>query len=519
MKIETGQCCLELASGPTTWLILIMAAGLAWVLSANFGASLPALDGGRAEGCVSTAPPGAIKVLVALLFGVIYLLAYQPWTDYPILFALGAIAAVFIGDRTGFYTVRQALSALTQNFDVLAVLAGMNLVTAPLALGGWFDHLGRKVAGAARGDPWLIMVWFCTLTYAISLWVNNLTTMMILAPMVITLSRRLGFDAKPYLIGMVVASNLGGASTMVGAFPNVLIASKAGLGFDSFIYRMLPVCLILLLVLLAYMRLTQYRLWTQALPAQKASARRYGALFSEAGRPRGRTALLGSIARGEGSGALPAGRMDLDTVRRGIVVLALVLAGFFACGRIGCKPAYVALAGGLAAIAWCGPSPERVIQELSLRNLLFFAALFVLVGAAKASGVLESVGSLVTVLSCGNGLARCLLLMWLAAAATAFLNAGPSTALFLPLALSWEPATTHHLLCWSLSLGVLAGSSATLTGATAGSLVSAMLSREPGQPAPARLGFAEYARCGAPLALIFLLISSVYVSWLYVRLG
>ncbi|MBI4669157.1 MAG: hypothetical protein HY747_08225 [Elusimicrobia bacterium] len=247
-------------------------------------------------------------------------------------------------------------------------------------------------------------------------------------------------------------------------------------------------------------------------------------------------------------------------VRRGLFILALAVAGFLVSDQLGLPPALIAIDAGLAALFFTGLDTNQILKELDYRDTFFFAGLFVLVGAAQASGLLNWFAQFIVHLSFGNVLVRCLLLMWVAAAATAFFNAGPCTALFLPLVLGFKTEAPQNLYWWSLSLGVLAGSSATLIGATAGSVTATMLSQAPvarrelrgrswGQRpwpsahqkqkgseqkgsdphqkkpsgggltpsalTPSALTFYSYARVAAPLALIFLTVSSVYVAWLY----
>jgi Na+/H+ antiporter NhaD/arsenite permease-like protein len=170
---------------------------------------------------------------------------------------------------------------------------------------------------------------------------------------------------------------------------------------------------------------------------------------------------------------------------------------------------------------------------------LFFSGLFVLVGAAEASGALGYISGAIVSLSFGNTLILCLLLMWAGAFVTCFLNAGPTTALFLPIVLSFKSSAPHSLYWWSLSLGVCAGSSGTLVGATAGSVTATLIDRfikkqdestdvsdevggsnssnstEEDSYCLTKLTFTEYASLGLPVMLIFLLISSVYITVIY----
>jgi Na+/H+ antiporter NhaD/arsenite permease-like protein len=161
---------------------------------------------------------------------------------------------------------------------------------------------------------------------------------------------------------------------------------------------------------------------------------------------------------------------------------------------------------------------------LDWKDIFFFSGLFVLVGAVEASGILNWLGEIIIYISGANILICCLILMWLAGVVTAFLNAGPSTALFLPLVANFirqgGPAPCY-LYFWALSLGVLAGSSATLTGATAGSVSSNLLDEfiESRGNSPATgyssLSFREYSNIGVPVGIMFLTVSSIYIAAIY----
>jgi Na+/H+ antiporter NhaD/arsenite permease-like protein len=184
------------------------------------------------------------------------------------------------------------------------------------------------------------------------------------------------------------------------------------------------------------------------------------------------------------------------------------------------------------------------MQKVSIRDILFFSGLFICVGAAEASGIIGYISEAIMHLSFGNTLVLCLLLMWVGALATCFLNAGPTTALFLPVVLSFRSSAPHHLYWWSLSLGVCAGSSGTLVGATAGSVTATMLDRfmrdqkkisagsdkQLGQVEAVgdlsnstdkncqnltSLTFKEYASFGLPIMMIFLFLSSIYIIMIY----
>lgn len=482
-------------------------------------------------------------VLVVLIFSLMYYFVYKNVFDRVVLFVLGAIVVAITGHHLGFYEQDQIASALLGKLDVLLFIVGMQLVTGVLDEAGALEYLAKKITLTTGGNTWRIMWLFCLVTYALSLVVNNLTTIMLMAPMVLSLSKYLDCNPKPFLISMIVASNLGGASTMVGDFPNMLIGTETGLPFYQFTSYMLPICLLELFVLLVYLRFAQTSLFKAAAPLRSLSADGYPnfepldedcpELSDPADRAGGNNILLNTIRH-----RLPKAIKSRDILRRGLIILAIVIVGFLLSDILNWSPAIIAIAGGIIALAFGGCEPFSLLQKVSIRDILFFSGLFVLVGAAEASGALGYISGAIVHLSFGNTLILCLLLMWAGAFVTCFLNAGPTTALFLPIVLSFKSAAPHSLYWWSLSLGVCAGSSGTLVGATAGSVTATMIDRfikeqdesttgsgeltgdssnsaDKDSQNLTKLTFKEYASLGFPIMLIFLLISSIYITVLY----
>ena len=483
-------------------------------------------------------------VLVVLIFSLMYYFVYKNVFDRVVLFVLGAIVIAITGHHLGFYEQEQMASALLGKLDVLLFIMGMQLVTGVLDEAGALKYLAKKITLATGGNSWGVMWLFCLLTYGFSMFVNNLTTIMLMAPMVLSLSKYLDCNPKPFLISMIIASNLGGASTMIGDFPNMLIGTETGLPFYQFTSYMLPICLLELFVLLVYLRIARPSIFKTAAPSHSLTADGYPIFeppdedFPELADDLGsNNSLLHTIEQ-----SLPGTIKSRDTLRRGLIILATVITGFLTSDFMNWSPAVIALAGGIIALAFGGCEPFGLLQKVSIRDILFFSGLFVLVGAAEASGALGYISGAIVSLSFGNTLVLCLLLMWAGAFVTCFLNAGPTAALFLPIVLSFKSAAPHSLYWWSLSLGVCAGSSGTLVGATAGSVTATMIDKfikkqdestddafdeatgsnssnsanenEDGY-CLTKLTFKEYASLGLPVMLIFLLISSVYITVIY----
>jgi Na+/H+ antiporter NhaD/arsenite permease-like protein len=185
-----------------------------------------------------------------------------------------------------------------------------------------------------------------------------------------------------------------------------------------------------------------------------------------------------------------------------------MLVAFFLCGFWGVSPALVALAGGHLAMFAGGVPWKTLVQRICARDIVFFACLFVMVGAVGASGILDGVGRELTGIWRSSPRLGLLVVLWGAALLTTVLNAGPTTALLLHAlsASHGAPVAAGQMLWWALSLGVCAGSSGTLTGATAGPVAATILERK-----GYSLGFDLYARTGLPVMALFLLVSSVFV--------
>ncbi len=424
--------------------------------------------------------------LTALLF---YLL-YRHIVDRSTIVLLFAAAVVFMGMFFKTYSPLDALFAI--KFNTVSLLLGMGIISVVLDESGFFGHVAYKVSRFAGENIFRLLIALCLITYFFSLFVNNLTTILIIVPMTLNLAVILRFDPRPFIIGEIISSNLGGASTMVGDFPNMLIASETGIGFSEFIVFMLPICLILFGILLMYLRLKIEHL---PVPGNKET------LGNQIRSPR-------------------LNQMERRALRKAIIVLCHVILLFILTEKTYLDPSAVALFGGLSLFLFSGIDRKKVLSRVGFNDILFFIGLFVVVGGLEASGLLQYISRGLTVLSLGKPWLLCLILMWSAAFFTAFLNAGPTTALFFPIVLGFTLALPDHVMWWSLSLGVLAGSSATILGATAGPVAASLVENfsskyQLGLSGGNTITFGQFARIGMPIMLLFLSVSSVYVTHLY----
>ena len=435
-------------------------------------------------------PDFALNIGVTLLvLAVVFALLYLTTLDRVAVVGCGAVLSVVLGIGLGFYDQQGAFAAI--RMSTLALLLGMGLITVALEETGFFAVLARRVSALSRGDWSRLMVLLCLTTFFLSALVNNLSTILVVLPVTLSLTRELRYDPTPFIIGEIISSNLGGASSMIGDFPNMLIASETGRHFHDFLLYMMPPCLVQLGITIWFIKKMK-----PSMPGQGNDT------------PAAPQSRSWAQAR-----ALLPGKM-----KAALAVLSVVIVAFLFCGAFDVPPATVALAGGFAILLLWNRAGPRLTGKAGFGDILFFIGLFVLVGCADASGLLDVIAAGVLDVSGGSLPWLALILMWTAAVATTFLNAGPTTALFVPIVTGLGVSAPHGLLWWALSLGVCAGSSATITGATAGPVALTKVEEflkgtgpAAGSAPVARLSFINYARVGVPLMFVFLAVSSAYI--------
>jgi Na+/H+ antiporter NhaD/arsenite permease-like protein len=388
-----------------------------------------------------------------------------------------AVICLFLGAALRFYSPIDAGTYLWGKVDTLVLLGGIGLVTGVLAESGLFSRIAHRVVKGSGGDASRVAIRLCLSTYLLSTFVNNLATILVFVPLSLLIAEAMDIDARVLVVSLVVASNLGGASTMIGDFPNVLIATEVGLPFHEFLRHLAPVCLLELGLVLAYL--------AYVIPAGRTD-------------PQKAELLVKRLAEEP---------FDSGRALRGLAILGLMVAGFLLSGTLHVSPAVAAGVGGVLAVLAGGAPRRALVKHLHLEDMLFFACLFVMVGAVVASGTFQGLASTLASISYQNRLAALVVIAWSAALVTTVLNAGPATALFVPILSSGAAlGGATESVWWALSLGVCAGSSATLTGATAGP-VAASLMEQRGQ----RLTFRDFAGIGVPLMFAFMVLNVAYL--------
>lgn len=432
-------------------------------------------------------------LFVLTVFLVVFLLVFLDKVDRTVMVSLGAVTMVVFGTYMGFFDQSKAFSSI--NAGTLSLLVGMGFFSIFFEQTNFFTFTARKIALFSRGDKTKVVLFLCGITYLFSMFVNNLSTILVIVPITFKIAEEFDMDIVPLLICEVIASNLGGASSMIGDFPNMLISSETNLLFHDFTFFMFPICFIELLALFVYMR---RKGWISDATGKRLEAGKEHALVERLERE------------------LKSTDFDQRAVRKGLVLLSIVVVGFVLSDIIHISAPTIALTGGFLLLAFGGIEPKAILRKTNFRDVLFFASLFVMVGAVDASGALSAVSQSVKFISGGNLLLQALLILWVSAFLTSFLNAGPATALFIPIIFRFGMSYPHSYIWWALSLGVLAGSSSSLTGATAGAVTVTLVedykdSRKTKNALGGILSFRTYAEVGVPIMFLFLFISTAYI--------
>lgn len=414
-------------------------------------------------------------VLSTLLFLACLGLIFSEKINRTIVAFAGAVLMVGLGSVLGFYSETQALAAI--DFKTLGVLLGMMILVALLEPTGVFQYLAVWAGRLSRGKPIRLLILLGTVTTVLSMFLDNVTTVVLIAPVTILISEILGISPLPYLMAEALLSDTGGVATLLGDPPNILIASAAGFSFVDFLTHSLPIVLVAWLVALLIMCYL-FRNELATFPENPAA-----------------------IFKLDVSEILT----DRVTARRVVIVLAGALFVLFFQGILEISPAFIALCAAAIALVWVRPDPSKVLKQVEWSVLVFFTALFVMVGGIKATGVLDA---LVSVLNNAGNVAPVLfgvIIIWLVAGISAVVDNVPVTIALIPIiqGLGASGMNTDPLW-WALVFGAGFGGNGTIIGSTA-NIVVANLSERTHTPITSYL----WNKRGLPVMLVTCLVATV----------
>jgi Na+/H+ antiporter NhaD/arsenite permease-like protein len=412
--------------------------------------------------------------LTAGIFLITYALIVTERVHRTIAALLGGVAIILLG----VLEQDQAFHAI--DWNVIFLLAGMMMIANILRETGLFQWIAVQSVRLGKGSPYRIMVILMLVTAVTSALLDNVTIVILMAPVTLFIAASLGVNPLPYLIAEILASNIGGAATLVGDPPNILIGSAAGIDFVTFAANMAPISIVILIAFIGLAWLL-FRKDLQAAISGQSSIEAMDTSELITNRP----LLLKSL-----------------------VVMTGVILGFLFHGALHLEPATIALAGATVLMLWGRTDLDHVLENIEWTALFFFIGLFIVVEALVEVGIIEAVAQAALRLTGGNLQMTSMLLLWLSAVASGIVDNIPYTATMIPVVENLGLAMPVEPLWWSLALGASLGGNATLVGAAANVIV-ANLAEKSGHP----ISFGHFLRYGAVVTFISIVLASLYV-WL-----
>ncbi|WP_328360197.1 ArsB/NhaD family transporter [Streptomyces sp. NBC_00445] len=393
----------------------------------------------------------------------------------------GAALMLAIGatdDKSAFFSEHSGV-----DWNVIFLLMGMMMIVGVLKKTGMFEYLAIWSVKRARAKPFRVMAMLVVITAVASALLDNVTTVLLIAPVTLLVCERLALPAAPFLIAEVLASNIGGTATLVGDPPNIIIASRAGLTFNDFLVHLAPLSAVLIVVLVAMCRFLF----------------RKSFVYDEE-----RAAEVMELEEREAI-------RDPRLLVQGLVVLALVVVGFVLHPVLHYEPSVVALLGAGLLIAISRVETGEVLGEVEWPTLAFFAGLFIMIGGLIETGVIGEISASLADAIGDNELGGSMLLLSASAVLSGIVDNIPYVATMAPITADLVDnmgGAPDHVMWWALAIGADLGGNATAIGASANVVVLGIAERNR-QP----ISFWQFTKYGLVVTAVTVALSALYV-WL-----
>ena len=421
-------------------------------------------------------------IVAIVIFVVAYALIISEKVHRTIVGLFGAMLMILFG------IIDQETAVHHIDFNTLGLLMGMMIIVNITSETGLFNFLAIWAAQKVKARPIALLVVLSTITMVCSALLDNVTTVLLTVPITFSITSQLKVDVMPYLISQILASNIGGTATLIGDPPNIMIGSAVGLDFMAFVEN-LTLISIIIFILVQFILIGIYHKGLHTQPE-----------------------LEDKIMR------LPADAQITDhaLLKKCLAVIFLTITFFVLHGSLGLESATVALSGaGLLLLITATEDEEKIVKVLSKIEwpaIFFFGGLFILVGALVETGVIRMLAAEAIHATGGDVEATAILILWMSAIASAFIDNIPFVATLIPLIQDMGQMGLTNLdpLWWSLALGACLGGNGTLIGASANVVVASM-SAQRGRP----ISFLGFMKVAFPVMIFTIIISNIYVVLRY----
>jgi Na+/H+ antiporter NhaD/arsenite permease-like protein len=413
---------------------------------------------------------------------VVFILTFTLITTEKLPNAIAAMLGGFL--FVAFHILSQNEAVEFIDFDTIGLLCGMMMTVAIMRKTGLFEYIAIKGIKVTKGNPWRILVVLSVVTAILSAFLDNVTTVLIIVPLTFAVADTIKINPLPLLISEILFSNIGGAATLIGDPPNIMIGGATHLSFMDFINNNLPIVVVVSIVTFALLKLIYYKKLTSV----EVDKERIND-FDEHRAIKNKKFFI-----------------------KNLVVFSLIIIAFITHHVHEISLASIALGGGFLLMMVTKQDPEEILKEVEWPTLFFFIGLFVIVGGLEKTGIITHLADQMVELTDGQVNLTTQFILWLSAIATTFINSIPYTATMISVIENISEVTPGNIdpLWWALSLGACFGGNATIIGAAANIIVAGFT-----QKTDYPLRFLDYLKVGLPIMLVSILLASVYLHVRY----
>ncbi len=383
---------------------------------------------------------------------------------------------LFVGE----YNEELAIESI--EFATLGLLAGMMILVYLTQQSGIYDYIAVKAGQFSRGNPFRLVIMMATTVAVMSGFLDNLTTILLVVPITFLLADTLDINPMPLILIEVMAANIGGAATLIGDPPNIMIGDAADLSFNDFLVNNLPG----VAVILAVTTIGLYFAFRGRLEVAEENRKFVMELDAAA-----------SIR-------------DQEELRRTLPVLIGTIIVFFLHQYIHIEPATVALTGAAVGLLVTKTPIEEALEKIEWTTLFFFMGLFVMVGALEVTGAIEKIAEGITSVTNGNRDAELVGIIWTSSLVGGVVDNIPLTAAMIPVVEDIKAGSTDHAYWWALSLGACFGGNLTLISAAC-NVAAAGMAEKAGRP----IGFWTFLKVGVPVTVASTIMATAYILLRY----
>ena len=419
-------------------------------------------------------------IVAIVIFVAAYALIISEKIHRTIIGICGAMLMILLG------IINQETAIHHIDFNTLGLLMGMMVIVNITSETGLFNYLAIWAAKKVKAKPISLLVALSLLTAVCSALLDNVTTVLLTVPITFSITKQLNVDVKPFLIAQILSSNIGGTATLIGDPPNIMIGSAVGLQFMDFITNLSAICILIFIVTIALLIVI------------------YGKKLHTTDELREKVMQLDEKSQ----------IVEPRLLKKCLFALAITISLFVLHGQLHLDTATAAMTGAGLLLLISFPQKEamiaKVLSKVEWLAIFFFAGLFILVGALVETGVIKMLAEEAIKITNGDLTSTSMLILWMSAFASAFIDNIPFVATLIPLIQDMGQMGMTNLdpVWWSLALGACLGGNGTLIGASANVVVASMAAQR-GKP----ISFISFMKIALPMMTLSIAISSVYV-WL-----